>query len=118
MFDSSFSAPPLWHNGPAPGAIYNFPATGSKPNDYYTHSQSPVTTATSVVAIAYKNGIVMAGDLLASYGSLARFRNCPRILKINDNIILGASGDYADFQYIRDFVQQKIIDEECLDDGL
>lgn len=118
MFDITNSAPPLWSNGPAPGAFYNFPGLQTRPDDFVSHSQAPVTTATSIVAVAYNNGVVIAGDLLGSYGSLARYRNCPRILKVNENIILGAGGDYGDFQYIKDFVEQKIITEDCLDDGV
>lgn len=86
--------------------------------------------------MTFKNGVIIAGDILGSYGSLARFRNCPRILKINDKIILGAGGDYGDYQYVKDLIEQKMlvaiffnfictvvnffifsIDEECLDDG-
>ncbi|KAG5876847.1 hypothetical protein JTB14_002903 [Gonioctena quinquepunctata] len=118
MFNPLTDAPPLWNNGPAPGAFYNFPGHQAKPNDYFTHTQSPVTTATSIVAITYDKGVMIAGDLLASYGSLARYRNCPRIIEVNPNIILGAGGDYADFQYVKSFIDQKIVDEECLDDGL
>ncbi|CAG9813466.1 unnamed protein product [Phaedon cochleariae] len=118
MFDPMANAPPLWSNGPTPGSFYNFPGPQTKPNDHFTHSQSPVTTATSIVALAYDKGIMIAGDLLASYGSLARYRNCPRIMEVNDNILLGAGGDYADFQYVKSFIEQKIIDEECLDDGI
>lgn len=117
MFDSSF-VPPLWSNGPTPGSIYNFPDVQTKPSDAFKHSQAPVTTATSILAITYDKGVAIAGDLLGSYGSLARYRDCPRVLKINDNIILGAGGDYADFQYVQALIEQKIIDEECLDDGL
>lgn len=50
----------------------------------------------------------MAGDILGSYGSLARFRNCPRLMKVNDNIIMGAGGDYGDFQYLKDLIEQKM----------
>lgn len=50
----------------------------------------------------------MAGDLLGSYGSLARYKNCPRVLKVNENIILGAGGDYGDFQYVKDMIEQKM----------
>ncbi|XP_066137620.1 proteasome subunit beta type-4 [Euwallacea fornicatus] len=115
-----FSTPPFWHNGPAPGTFYNFPNVQqqNQAGDFRQHSQSPVTTSTSLVAIAYDKGIIIGGDLLASYGSLARYTNCARIVKVNNNIILGASGDYADFQYVKDFIEQKIISEECLDDGL
>lgn len=52
--------------------------------------------------------MIIAGDILGSYGSLARYRNCPRVLKVNENIILGAGGDYADFQYIKDLMEQKM----------
>ncbi|XP_050316219.1 proteasome subunit beta type-4 [Anthonomus grandis grandis] len=115
-----FTAGPFWQNGPAPGSFYDFPNFGvqTKPTDFRQHSQAPVTTATSLVAVAYDKGVVMGGDLLASYGSLARYRNCPRIVKVNDNIVLGASGDYADFQYVKDFIEQKVITEECIDDGM
>lgn len=68
---------------------------------------TPITTATSLVAIAFDKGVIIAGDTLGSYGSLARFRNCSRILRINDNVILGASGDFADFQYVKDLIEQK-----------
>lgn len=70
--------------------------------------RSPVTTATSLVAVTFDKGVIIAGDTLASYGSLARYRNCPRVLKVNNNIILGAGGDYADFQYVKDMIEQKM----------
>ncbi|EFA05833.1 proteasome subunit beta type-4 [Tribolium castaneum] len=117
MFDAAGNPPPFWHNGPTPGGLYNFPGPKTAPSDFRQHSQAPVTTATSIVAMQYNKGVIIAGDLLGSYGSLARYRNCPRIMKVNDNIILGAGGDYADFQYVKDIIEQKIIDEDCLDDG-
>lgn len=70
--------------------------------------RSPVTTATSIIALCYENGVIIAGDLLGSYGSLARYRNCPRVIKVNDNILLGAGGDYGDFQYVKAFIEQKM----------
>ena len=66
-----------------------------------------MTSGTSVVGVQFKDGVVIAADILASYGSLARYRNCERIMKVNDNIILGAGGDYADFQYIKNLIEQK-----------
>ncbi|KAK9685214.1 Proteasome subunit [Popillia japonica] len=113
----TFSAPSFWQNGPSPGVIYNFPGSQTGNSHLFQHSQAPVTTATSIVAITFNKGVLIAGDMLGSYGSLARFRNCPRIMKVNDNVILGAGGDYADFQYVKDFIDQKVIDEQCLDDG-
>lgn len=119
MFAASdpFSARPFWHNGPTPGGFYNFPGTQVPQNDFSQRSQAPITTATSVVALKFNGGVIIAGDMLGSYGSLARFRDCPRVMQVNQHIILGAGGDYGDFQYLKDLIEQKIIDEECLDDG-
>ncbi|KOB74710.1 Proteasome subunit beta type [Operophtera brumata] len=119
------SPEPLWQNGPAPGAFYNFPANSSNygrnnhiSQDFTSHSALPITTTTTVIGVKFDKGCVIAGDTLGSYGSLARFRNCPRVTKVNDLILLGSSGDYADYQYLKDIIDQKIIYDECLGDGL
>lgn len=87
-------------------------------SDYgFQRSKEPITTSSSVLGIKFKEGVVIAADMLGSYGTLARFRDCPRVLKVNKNIILGGGGDYADFQYLKDVIMQKVIEEECIDDG-
>lgn len=92
--------------------------TGENDSDIITHFHTPVTTSTSVLGIAFKDGVLIAADLLASYGSLARFKNCPRILKVNKNTVLGVGGDYADYQFLKELINGKIIGEECLEDGI
>ena len=67
-----------------------------------------MVTSTSVIGIKFDKGIVLAGDMVGSYGSLARYRNCPRVMKVNDTTILGASGDYADFQFLRETIKQRV----------
>lgn len=61
-----------------------------------------------MLGVAFEGGVVIAADILASYGSLARFRDCSRVMHVNDNIILGAGGDYADYQFLKDVIQQKM----------
>ncbi|XP_039747936.1 proteasome subunit beta type-4 [Pararge aegeria] len=116
---------PLWHNGPSPGAFYSFPGnatslrpTGHTVQDFRAHSATPITTTTTVIGLRFDKGCVLAADTLGSYGSLARFRDCNRLQKVNDLTLLGAGGDYADYQYLRDIIEQKIIDEQCIGDGL
>ncbi|EZA50376.1 Proteasome subunit beta type-4 [Ooceraea biroi] len=112
---------PLWHNGPSPGAFYHFPGsqygTGGFQKSHNltvltyicsTFHRAPITTGTSVVGIQFKDGIVIAADILGSYGSLARYRNLERLMVVNENIILGASGDYADFQCIKSYIERKM----------
>lgn len=59
---------------------------------------------------------MIAADVLGSYGSLARFRDCKRLMKVNDYCLLGAAGDYADFQYLKDVIEQRMIDDRAYDD--
>ena len=87
-------------------------------SDIINHYHTPVTTGTSVLGIVFDNGVIIAADMLGSYGSLARFKDCPRIMNVNKNILVGAGGDYADFQHIEKLVKGKIIGEECLEDDI
>ncbi len=56
----------------------------------------------------FDGGVMLAGDMLGSYGSLAKFRNLERIIKVNNSTIVGASGDIADFQHLKAIIEQKV----------
>lgn len=60
----------------------------------------------------------MVADTLVSYGSMARFTDCERIMVVNDTTMVGATGDFADYQYITNMIEQKQIDEVQWNDGL
>ena len=47
----------------------------------------------------------------ASYGSLARFKSIQRLEAVGDATVIGASGDMADYQYI------KVLLDELIRDG-
>ncbi|KAI9814111.1 MAG: Proteasome subunit beta type-7 [Thelocarpon impressellum] len=64
------------------------------------HTQSPIVTGTSVIGIKFKDGVVIAADNLASYGSLARFTNVKRLLPFAETSVVGIGGDVSDMQYI------------------
>ncbi|XP_036761028.2 proteasome subunit beta type-4 [Manis pentadactyla] len=114
-----------WAGGPALGQFYCVPPTvgpfaGAAPalqGCPLTRTQSPMVTGTSVLGVKFEGGVVIAADMLGSYGSLARFRNISRIMQVNKSTMLGASGDYADFQYLKQVLGQMVIDEELLGDG-
>lgn len=66
------------------------------------HTQQPIVTGTSILALRYKDGIMMASDTLASYGSLARFMDVRRMIHVEGaNSLVGAGGDMSDFQHIK-----------------
>ncbi|XP_072346699.1 proteasome subunit beta type-4 [Scyliorhinus torazame] len=106
----------MWAEGPWPGRFYSVPGSqlGAGPA---RRTLSPMVTGTSVLGVKFDGGVILAADMLGSYGSMARFRNISRLMKVNSNTILGASGDYADYQYLKQAIEQMMIDEELLGDG-
>mmetsp|Transcript_20814 Transcript_20814/g.30838 ORF Transcript_20814/g.30838 Transcript_20814/m.30838 type:complete len:258 (-) Transcript_20814:54-827(-) len=78
---------------------------------------SPVVTGSSVLGLKYKDGVMLAADTLASYGSLARYKNVERVKKIGEHSIIGASGEYSDFQTIIEMLEEQSQDDINMDDG-
>ncbi|KAK5132253.1 hypothetical protein LTR08_009241 [Meristemomyces frigidus] len=70
-----------------------------------THTQSPIVTGTSVIALKYAHGVVIAADNLASYGSLARFTDVHRLKPFNRKAVVGFGGDVSDMQYLDRLLQ-------------
>ncbi|KAJ1498369.1 Proteasome subunit beta type-7 [Coelomomyces lativittatus] len=83
----------------------------------YQHTSSPMVTGTSVVALKYKDGIMMATDCLASYGSLARFRNVQRMVQVGASTVIGVSGEVSDFQYLQHVLLHHVIEDHEHQDG-
>ena len=109
---------PFWKGGPTPGGFYHFPGTCKKDQvDSRSRTLQPTVTGTSVLGLTFEGGAIIAADTLGSYGSMARFRNLSRIMKVNDWTVMSAAGDYADFQYLKEELRQMVIDEEILNDG-
>lgn len=79
-----------------------------------THTQSPAVTGTSVLGVKFKDGVVIAADNLASYGSLARFTDVKRIRTFPPNTIVGFGGDVSDMQYLDRLLQSLDINENYL----
>ncbi|GJD12815.1 Proteasome subunit beta type-4 [Galdieria sulphuraria] len=65
--------------------------------DPVRHTTSPLVTGGSVIGIKCSDGVVIAADTLASYGSLARFQNFSRLLKVTDSCLLGENLTTQDF---------------------
>lgn len=78
----------------------------------------PVVTGTSVVGIKYKDGVMIAADTLCSYGSMAKFKDVPRLFSVNANTLVGGGGEYSDFQSIVQMLKENTLEERCLSDTL
>jgi len=80
-------------------------------------TQQPIVTGTSVLAIKFKDGVILAADNLASYGSLARFKDIQRLHPVGTHTIIGASGDMSDFQHLQHSLDALTTSEFTQSDG-
>ncbi|RNA06220.1 proteasome subunit beta type-4 [Brachionus plicatilis] len=80
-------------------------------------TQNPMVTGTSVLGIQFDGGVLIAADLLGSYGSMAQMRQLQRVFKVNEKTVIGASGDYSDYQFLLEKIMQKVNQDNCLNDG-
>jgi 20S proteasome subunit beta 7 len=86
--------------------------------DPISHTRRPIVTGTSVVAVKYDGGVLMAADTLGSYGSLSRFTDVRRLLTTGPYTLVGAGGDYSDLQAIDRFLNKLDVRESFNGDGL
>ncbi|KAF6202758.1 hypothetical protein GE061_003160 [Apolygus lucorum] len=82
----------------------------------FKHTMNPMVTMSSAVGIKFDGGVAVASDVGGYYGKMMRFRNVDRFIKVNSNTLILGSGDYSDFQYIKDVVEQRSISEQILND--
>jgi len=93
-------------------------STISRPQkDPNSHTVSPIVTGTSVLGVKYADGVMIACDTLCSYGSLARFKDMSRVHKLGDNTIIGAGGEYSDFQQIQEILESRLQRDLNHEDG-
>ncbi len=62
--------------------------------------------------LKFNGGVVVAADTLGSYGSLARFPSVERVARVNSGAVVACTGDYADFQLLREILEQKQVDAD------
>lgn len=95
--------------------INNDADSGNLTNFPKMSTQQPIITGTSVVSLKFKDGIIMAADNLGSYGSLLRFTNMERLLRVGKETIVGISGDISDMQHLERLLEELETTEEVYD---
>ncbi|WVQ93875.1 hypothetical protein IAU59_000953 [Kwoniella sp. CBS 9459] len=79
-----------------------------------THTQQPLVTGTSVLGIKFDKGVMIAADNLASYGSLARFRDIQRLHPLGKHTLIGVAGDMSDYQWLQKELDALLREEKAL----
>lgn len=97
--------------------VQQAPCEASAANEPIQHTRQPIVTGTSIIAVKYAGGCLMAGDTLGSYGSLARFKDNVRITSIGSTLV-GGDGDFSDFQEIKKYLEDMETEEKTIDDGI
>jgi len=82
-----------------------------------TRTQQPIVTGTTVIGIKYNGGVMLAADTLSSYGSLARYKDTRRLIKVGEQTLIGASGEMSDFQSLQDLLENMDQSDVNEDDG-
>jgi len=98
----------------APSASFAHAAQDAAP---IQHTSRPIVTGSSVLGIKYKGGVMLAADTLASYGSLAMFKDMRRISKTGTFTLVGASGEMSDYAAITQKLEELERENANFDDG-
>lgn len=72
---------------------------------------------TSVFALKYKDGIMIAADVQVNYGSWLKEKNFQRMCTVGEESILACSGEMSDFQNLKKMLDVKYEDDLIQSDG-
>jgi len=120
MFKFSSNSSPIFQSIPALPEHKEFlqPNQNSIVNyDEKSRTLDPTTTGTSVLGIKCRDFVMIASDTCVSYGSLARYRSIHRMKNVGEYTLIGATGEYSDFQFVMDLLNQLMTQDKLHDDA-
>lgn len=59
---------------------------------------------------------MIACDTLGSYGSTKRYKSVDRLRKVNERCVIGAGGEFSDFQHIHKMLDELATQDFCEED--
>lgn len=61
------------------------PAVNPAADPSRQHTKYPYVTGTSVLGVKYRDGVLIAADMLGAYGSTKRYKSMQRVVKVRAN---------------------------------
>ena len=104
-------------------AVFNFLDSSSKMSkpvactyDPTTRTLQPSVTGSIILGLRYKDGVILACDTMGSYGGLRKYKDINRIITVNENCMVAASGDVADFIELERMIEEQVRSDEIAAD--
>ncbi|EZG60243.1 proteasome subunit beta type [Gregarina niphandrodes] len=79
---------------------------------------NPTFVGSSVLAVKYRDGVLMGTDTLISAGHSGREFSKERLVKIGDRCVIACSGDHADLQHLGEYLQSVHLKDEMMGDDI
>eukprot|EP00919_Chromeraceae_sp_WS-2016_P047291 GHVR01112089.1.p1 GENE.GHVR01112089.1~~GHVR01112089.1.p1 ORF type:complete len:238 (+),score=25.00 GHVR01112089.1:27-716(+) len=83
-----------------------------------TRTLYPMVTGSSVLGIRYKDGVMIAADTCLYFGKRTHMTDVSRIHQVNETTVIGCSGEYSDFQYLKDHLERCEVNDWINADGI
>lgn len=80
-----------------------------------THDPKVFVTGTSVIGLKYKDGVMVASDTNASYGSYAKYKGVTRIFKVAPSCLIASSGEYSNVQNVVHKIDTEVRENRCIE---
>jgi 20S proteasome subunit beta 1 len=93
-----------------PGCIFVFLVLCTILQSVYAHPAIPVDLGTTLVALKYKGGVILAADSRTSMASYVSHRCADKIVPLSSHCLVARSGSAADTQMLAHAAKQEIQD--------
>lgn len=82
------------------------------------HTLQPICTGATVIGLKYDGGVMLAADTLVCYGNSSRYRDVCRMVKAGEFSLVGASGEFSDFQHLDKLIDELDNEDFLSEDGI